>query len=46
MTFGPYELHDPDATELLDVGARADAVQVCRVAEPPHANTDAKQRRP
>jgi hypothetical protein len=38
------ELPDLDAPELVNV-ARADAVRVCRVAEPVRVNGDAKQNR-
>ena len=45
MTLGALDLIDQDAPELLDVGARADAVRACRVAQLLRVNTDAKQKR-
>ena len=45
MTQGVLEFIDQDAPELLDLGVRADAVRVCRVAELLRVNTDAKKRR-
>ena len=45
MTIVALEFIDQDAPELLDLGVRADAVRVCRVAELLRVNTDAKKRR-